>query len=327
MSRIKFFIGYGVITILLFGAFFQYLKSIESKKTPPVINDRLQFDSVFTTAMYASLEKIADTMPEPKPGEWLYEMEEKGQTFEEFVKGLWPRPDSTNQTIYLQPLGTFSGGTTPDLKLLQKFTEIYFMMPVIILPSIDSDTMQITSRTNPHTHHKQLLTTDILDYLELRFPDDAFCLTALTVQDLYPEPSWNFVFGQASLIRRVGVFSFARYNPTCNGQQNSLSSSETDKLILRRSCKVLAHEIGHIFGFYHCIYYRCGMNGSNNLRESDAKPIHLCPVCLRKLYYSIGFDIKERYELLRSFYNSIGFEDYAGDIDRSLEVIQDSTFH
>jgi archaemetzincin len=33
------------------------------------------------------------------------------------------------------------------------------------------------------------------------------------MEDLYPEPSWNFVFGQASLNERVGVYSFARYGP------------------------------------------------------------------------------------------------------------------
>jgi archaemetzincin len=33
------------------------------------------------------------------------------------------------------------------------------------------------------------------------------------MEDLYPDPAWNFVFGQASLRERVEVFSFARYDP------------------------------------------------------------------------------------------------------------------
>lgn len=32
-----------------------------------------------------------------------------------------------------------------------------------------------------------------------------------------------------------------------------------------------------------CIWYRCLMNGSNHLGEADARPLHLCPVDLRKL--------------------------------------------
>jgi bacterioferritin len=37
---------------------------------------------------------------------------------------------------------------------------------------------------------------------------------------------------------------------------------------LRRSCKVLAHEIGHMFGLSHCVFFHCLMNGSNSLAES-----------------------------------------------------------
>lgn len=33
------------------------------------------------------------------------------------------------------------------------------------------------------------------------------------------------------------------------------------------------------------------MNGSNSLEEEDVIPFHLCPVCLRKLHFSIGFDV------------------------------------
>jgi len=32
------------------------------------------------------------------------------------------------------------------------------------------------------------------------------------MEDLYPDPSWNFVFGQTSLPGYVGVYSFARYD-------------------------------------------------------------------------------------------------------------------
>ena len=322
MVKKYFFILYGVAAALLMGALYLYMQSIESTDEPTMMNGRTEFNESFTQKMYDALIQIADTMTEPKPGEWLYEMGEKGQTFEEFVKGQWERPDSKYRKIYLQPLGTFSGNNCPDVKLLKQFTESFFMMPVTVLPVIDVDTLNITSRENPYTFNRQLLTTSILDYLEMRFPSDAYCLAAVTIQDLYPEPSWNFVFGQASLIRRVGVFSFARYDPAFLGQRHNLSPDEITSLILWRSCKVLSHEIGHMFGLYHCIYYRCGMNGSNSLEESDSKPVHLCPVCLKKLQYSIGFDIAKRYEKLREFYNMVGFEEEKEAIERRLIVVQ-----
>ena len=59
--------------------------------------------------------------------------------------------------------------------------------------------------------------------------------------DLYPQESWNYVFGQASLRDRVGVFSFARYDPAFFGGERA---EGWQTLMLKRSCKVLAHEIG-----------------------------------------------------------------------------------
>ena len=138
------------------------------------------------------------------------------------------------------------------------------------------------------------------------------------MEDLYPEPSWNFVFGQASLNERVGVYSFARYDPAFYGE---LRGKDYPALLLRRSMKVLTHETGHMFGLTHCVYFNCVMNGSNHLQESDRRPLHLCPVCLRKLQFSLDFDVVKRYEALAQFERQAGLEDEAGWVDRRLERI------
>lgn len=39
----------------------------------------------------------------------------------------------------------------------------------------------------------------LLKYLKKKKPKDAFCIVGITMIDLYPKDSWNFVFGQASL--------------------------------------------------------------------------------------------------------------------------------
>ena len=74
---------------------------------------------------------------------------------------------------------------------------------------------------------------------------------------------------------------------------------------------MLAHEMARMFGVRHCVYFRCLMNGSNHLAESDARPLHLCPVDLRRLYESVGFDVLERYRQLLEFSQDVGFEDEA----------------
>ena len=249
-----------------------------------------------------------EPMPRPGPNDWLAVHPEAGQSFEQFVQSSPNRPGDKRSILYLQPLGEFRPDAAPSLTLLREYAAAYFQMEVRVLANLDLEKQKITTRRNPTTHNRQLLTTDVLTILKKQIPADAFCLLGITMEDLYPEPSWNFVFGQASLRERVGVYSFARYDPAFYGQPRG---NDYPKILLRRSGKVLVHETGHMFGLHHCIYYRCVFNGSNHLAESDARPMHACPVDLRKLQHSIGFSVTRRYADLYRFYRKAGFDDEA----------------
>lgn len=247
-----------------------------------------------------------EAMPAPEPGDWLAEHTEYGQSYSAFEHSHPNLPTEARRTIYLLPVGRFDPERSPSLARLAEYTRLYFTLPVKTLPAVAAKDLAATSRVNPHTRAPQLLTTDILTYLEKRIPDDAYAMIALTETDLYPEPSWNFVFGMASLRERVGVYSFARYHPSFYGKQ--VPAAKAHEIVLRRSLKVMVHELGHMFGIHHCIHWSCVMNGSNHMAESDSRPLHLCPVDLRKLYRSIGFDPRERYLDLARFYDEVGFD-------------------
>jgi archaemetzincin len=197
------------------------------------------------------------------------------------------------------------------------FAAAFFAMEVKTLPEVRISA-SFTTRRNPSTGNLQILTADVLNLLKLRLPSDAFCILAITMEDLYPDASWNFVFGQASPRERVGVYSFARYDPAFYGEPQT---PDYGALVLRRSHKVLAHETAHIFGLAHCIYFSCLMNGSNHLAESDRRPLHLCPVCLRKLEWSIGFDVVERYASLERVTDEASFMDEAEWLSRQLKTL------
>jgi archaemetzincin len=253
-----------------------------------------------------------EPLPDPGANDWLANHSERGQTFDQFVASRPNRPEAKRRTIHLQPLGSF-GDHAPPLSMLQEFAAAFFALAVKVHPPMALDASSVQSRRNPMTGQEQLLTSDILRLLKRSIPADAFCVIAITLIDLYPEPSWNFVFGQASLRERVGVHSFARYLPPF---------AEGDRhLVLRRSCKVLAHETSHMFGIEHCIFFCCLMNGSNHLAESDARPLHLCPVDLRKLQWSVGFNVGERYHVLLEGCRRWRFNDEAGWIAQMLGKI------
>ncbi len=289
----------------------------------PSENQRLRAIGVTTglpPTLHKALEPGADFEPVPAPGphDWLAVHPESGQSFAQFVESRPNRPDEKRRIIYLQPLGPFPPDKAPPVEVLREYAALYFALEVRVLPRLVLNDEKITSRRNPTTRNRQLLTTDVLMVLKQRIPADAFCLLGITMEDLYPEPSWNFVFGQASLRERIGVYSFARYDPAFYGEPRGTDHGKT---LLRRSAKVLVHETGHMFGLRHCVYYRCVFNGSNHLAESDARPLRACPVDLHKLQHSIGFDVTKRYAALYHFYHQTGFDDEAAWTKKRLEWI------
>ncbi len=112
------------------------------------------------------------------------------------------------------------------------------------------------------------------------------------MEDLYPGPKWNYVFGWAMYKARTGVFSFLRYDSKFNYDERV---TDPEKSLLFNACHVMVHETGHMFGMTHCTYYECTMNGFNSYVEQNCMERYLCPVCLRKLQSVIKFDVKQRF--------------------------------
>jgi archaemetzincin len=151
---------------------------------------------------------------EPQEGDWLSSHEEAGQTFEQYLESKPNRPEAGRRTIYILPIGEFDAEQAPILPSLREYSAAYFQpMRVWILPAAEEDEVKARSRVNGNTGLKQWNSMDILHWMHGRLPADAYAMIAVTMTDLYPEESWNYVFGQASLKRGVGVFSFARYDP------------------------------------------------------------------------------------------------------------------
>jgi archaemetzincin len=254
----------------------------------------------------------------PESDDWLAEHVEPGQTFEQYKLG--PRNDvgADRSIIYLQPVWNLEQEKGPPIDYLKEFTEIYFCMPVKINRTLYPAEKECSMRINHYSYNLQANADRILLYLMKRVPAHAYCMLGITMTDLYPDPMWNFVFGYATYKQRVGIFSFARYSP----KFYNVSDSANPRLMLLRSCKILAHETGHMFGMAHCTVYRCVMNGCNSLEENDRQPIHLCPVCLRKLQYATSFDTLKRYESLFRFYRAVGFNSESRWVENRLKSIR-----
>lgn len=230
------------------------------------------------------------------PSDWLALHDEQGQTWQTYVDEHRVAPTPERRRLQLQPLGELAPGL--DLEGLRAATEAFFGLPAVVLPALSDEGLV----RRQHRGREQILTTSVLVRLAEELPADAMSTLAITSHDLYPEEAWNFVFGQASYTHRVGVFSLHRYDPAFYGRPPD------EALVMRRALKVLAHEQGHMFGLRHCVYYDCLMNGSNHLEEADSRPLHLCPICLRKLHSAIGFDVKKRFANWAAVLEALGLD-------------------
>jgi archaemetzincin len=239
----------------------------------------------------------------PRPGEWLDKHPEPGQDYREYIASRPVRPTRQRGVIYVQPLGEFNATERKIITLTAEYMQIYFGLPVRIKKDMPLSVIPAKARrVHPTWGDKQILSTYVLsDVLRPRLPKDAVAYIAFTTSDLWPGAGWNFVFGMASLVERVGVWSIYR-----NGDPDA--SADAFRLCLRRTIKTATHETGHMFSIPHCTFYECNMCGSNHRAESDRHPLWLCPVCLAKLCWATKVDPQKRYEKLAAFCKKHGLE-------------------
>ena len=76
-----------------------------------------------------------------------------------------------------------------------------------------------------------------------------------------------------------------------------------------------------MFDLRHCLHYACVMNPTAGIEDLDSLPLHLCPVCLRKLQLATGLDPVARYRALREFHEELGFPEELAWIDRRLAYV------
>jgi archaemetzincin len=255
-----------------------------------------------------------------RPGDWLAQFSERGQSFFNYVTGAPVRPTLLRRTLVLQPLGPWADRHQRVLEALVEFMALFFGSPARLaaplpLPPFGYRFWDTGSGAKP-----QFQTGVLLDrVLAPRLPEDAMACLGVTMADLFPSPAWNFVFGEASLERRVGVYSLVRYTPEFDGLPDSPVGRSQ---LLRRACKALVHETGHMLSMRHCPFYECVMNGSNTLEELDRAPGWMCPVCLKKLHWNLGFDLAERYRRLSGFYRRHGLLDWAAWMEARHYLLQ-----
>ena len=265
----------------------------------------------------SSMQKVEPFFkPMGKPGQfdWLASHNEPGQTFDEYINSNPTLPTEDRKTIYVLPLGKFTQKEKEIIDITADYLGAFYGLPVKELPRQDlkRPTKADDLRKLPYTNEVQIRTGYIMDSIMApQLPKDAAAMIALTDEDLFPDPTMFFVFGQASFEKRVGVWSLSR--PEKNTDRDTF---------LRRTLKIASHETGHMFSMHHCTKYECVMSGTNHVLETDSRPIDACPECMAKVAWLAGISPKDRYDRLAAFCKTNGLANEADEFAQKSKSIE-----
>ena len=192
----------------------------------------------------------------------------------------------SNPLLYQQVIDMLS-------HLSQLCGAFFYGCEVTMVANIPIECTKARTRLHLQTKRTQYLAFDIIKYLEKQRPKNVFTLIGVTIEDLFPDFSANFVLGHANFKGGAGVISFGKYADEIGGV---MKVSQTR--LFWRLTKVLLHELTHTFGMAHCYDFVCLMNSSGSIPEAENQSLFLCPYCIAKLSHILKFYLAERFHAI-----------------------------
>ena len=227
------------------------------------------------------------------------------QGFTEYLESSPSYPKAPRTACYLQVLP--DGSDNPAFHAcLTDHLEAFFGWQVRSLSLCAPGANAVIKDSNSSAQESaQIWASDVFEQMRRTLPADAYCVVNLTYVDLYPEPSMVFLFSHRP-VPPADLFSFFRVDATGHGS--------IPKDAWARCAKTIAHELCHLLGLAHCVFFRCLMNPG--LATASSEPQHfsappknafaLCPICLRKLAYACALDVRSRYQKLAGISDRLG---------------------
>ncbi|MDR1520419.1 MAG: archaemetzincin [Planctomycetota bacterium] len=223
------------------------------------------------------LIRLARRLGAPRPDDWRSLVREPEQDFGQFVRNS----RRASGALVIQPIGDLPADQRRAVgHILDSLSAFFGMRAVCSAPIPLAGLPPQCFRTGGGVRqiNAEALMALVLGPL---VEGDVCSVIAVTNLDIYPGGNWPFAgaFGWSSFESGTAVVSTAMI----------LDRSRADRgRNLLRLTKLALHEATHTFGLKHCSRFNCLMNGTGNIRESDAKTLALCPDCLAKLSLVTG---------------------------------------
>mmetsp|Transcript_131878 Transcript_131878/g.239804 ORF Transcript_131878/g.239804 Transcript_131878/m.239804 type:complete len:288 (-) Transcript_131878:16-879(-) len=202
------------------------------------------------------------------------------QSLQELLR-IANRVDRNRRTVYIQLLED----PFPDEEVLSailNYLTVFFRLPLKVTYT-SWQVMGLQTRPGRGGFGDiQLSMDDLLFWLKRNVPDDAYCIAAITMIDLFvpSTTSWDYIPGRSHYTQRHGACSLSRLRSEVDWKFEPCSRGK----FLRRCFKLTSHEVAHMFGLKHCVESTCRMAGTMSLEHHDATTLFFCSNCEAKLH-------------------------------------------
>lgn len=289
-----------------------------TQKQPSILQKYPAGIENYAQQIHTRLASLHTPMQPPQAGDWLETHKEKGQSFAEYLQDTQFLLNKDRKWIVILPIGDFLPKQKDILTKTVHYLEHFYQLRSHILPALSEKELPKRAKRENGIDF-QIYTPYILDEVLLpQMQDTIACMLAFTAHDLYPHPNWQFVFGQASLVNRTGVWSMNRFG-------NPEKDIESYQTCLLHTIKTAIHEAGHIFGIKHCTKYECCMAGSNNLSESARRTVVFCPVCTAKVGAHLNLNLAKQHQELATFWQKNNFTTEYNYYKEATKLLKNTT--
>ena len=223
--------------------------------------------------------------------------------FREFAAGGPLRPTYSRHTVALLPLGDVDERAGKRIALVREFLSAYLALPARVLPAEPlvgrpARAVDVKGKAVRQCEANHLLRHMVAS----RRSADVFVCVGLSTADLYAaDLDWPSVAHLAATGEGIAVCSLARTFAEFFGRESKPEGAYRER---RLTFGMAADAACRAVGLTPCRKYYCVMNQARE--TSTREPPHLCPDCLCKLRWALGFDPIARYDALRTFYRKAG---------------------
>lgn len=258
-----------------------------------------------------SLLPIAKYLDSAQDGDWRARFREPEQNYSQYLK----ESRQAQGTLIIQPIGNLPTDQKMAIGHVIDAISSFFGMPTECNTPIPYENLPPTCfrvRNNTRQINAEALMEQVLEKLN---KNGVVSVIAVTELDIYPGERWPFesALGWSSFQKGTSVLSTQRIfdNARADRGQNLL-----------RFSKLTIHELAHTFGVKHCSRFNCVMNGCSDLKESDTKPLILCPDCLAKISIATGHNPQDHLGSMLAMCRAKGFSDEARYYTKALQMLR-----